>query len=55
MREYYRNIIFKVLMAIAIIIVIAIEWTYISSLHGFYSLIVILGFVYVWEKITTIL
>jgi len=50
MRNYYRNIIFKVILGIAFIIVLLIEHNYILSLHGFYSLMVVLGFVWLWEK-----
>jgi hypothetical protein len=52
MREYYRQIIFKVLFGIAIAVTIAIEYDYIQSLHGFYGFIVVLGFVFIWEKVT---
>jgi len=52
MRNYYRNIIFKVILGIAFIVVILIELDYILSIHGFYSVLVVLGFVWVWEQLT---
>jgi hypothetical protein len=50
MKRYYRNMTFRVVLGIAFLIVILIEHKYILSLHGFYSLLVVLGLVWLWEK-----
>jgi hypothetical protein len=50
MKKHYKSILYKIVAVIAIILVILIDYEYINSLKGFYSLLTVFGLIWVFEQ-----